>query len=515
MVSRGTGVACVIGIDVGTQSIRALAFDEAGRKLASAARPTPIVAAETGGEHDPETIIQTVIAALSDVGRALAGRPVAGLAIASFGESCVLVGAGGEALSPAIAWFDRRTEAEARSLGAKIDPARLFAITGQPLDPTLTLCKLAWMRAHWPEAAARARRVLMMADWIAFRLCGEAATDPTLASRTLYFDIHQRRWSGELLALIGADAALPARLLPSGSALGTMRAQILAETGLAGRPVVAVGGHDHLVGSFAAGLVGPGTALDSLGTSEPLLLATDAPLGDPRLLDRGYFQGAIETDRFMSYLGGSIYSSGGAIEWIRALTGSASHAELIAEAEVVPAGSRGVLFLPHLANGPPPDPDPNARGAFLGLATGTTRGALFRAVLEGLALQSRRMLDGMTGFLGVTPPRAIRVIGGGSRNALFLSIKANAFARPITVVDEPEATALGAALLGGIAAGIWPNLDGALAGLDRREHVVEPDATADLYESLRTMAFERVHEALKPVNRGLADFQEIVKLRPG
>ena len=166
---------------------------------------------------------------------------------------------------------------------------------------------------------------------------------------------------------------------------------------------------------------------------------------------RGYIQGAMESERKISYLQAGLFNAGGAMEWLRSVVGGISQEALIAEAAEIPAGSHGVVFLPHLGGGSPPEPDPNAHGAFFGLTPQTTPARLYRAVLEGLAIQSRLMLDGMATLSGATPPREIRVIGGVSRNRLFLSIKANALARPITVVDEPEATALGAALFGGVA----------------------------------------------------------------
>jgi xylulokinase len=155
--------------------------------------------------------------------------------------------------------------------------------------------------------------------------------------------------------------------------------------------------------------------------------------------------------------------------------------------------------------------DPHARGAFLGLTPETTTAALYRAVLEGLALQSRVMLDGMAALDGIDEPQALRLIGGVSRNRLFAQIKANVFGRPLSVVEEPEATALGAALLGGIAAGIYPNLDAALAGLRSRETTIEPNHERERYEALRVMVFERIHERIEPLNRQISAFNDSAK----
>ena len=493
---------CLIGIDVGTQSIRASTFDAHGRKIAQAARPTPVRVLDGGrGEYDPDLLFATVLACLSETARALAGRPVA-----SLGESCVLLDEQGRSLAPSIVWHDRRTEAAAQSIGERIGIDRLFELTGLALDPTLTLCKLAWMREHWPDAVARARRIHTMADWIAFRLSGVSATDHTLASRTLYFDIHRRQWSDELLALVGLDPAILAPVAASGAPLGPVRPEILAETGLAGRPIVAAGGHDHVCGSYAGGIVRPGMMLDSMGTAEAVLLATAAPQRDPAVMRHGFIQGAIATHRALAYLGGTNNSCGGAIEWFRAIAGNPPHEALIAEAGAVPPGSQGVVFLPHLVYGPPPDPDTASRGAFIGLTAHVTRAALYRAVLEGLALQMRVMLEAMAALPGIALPSEIRAIGGNARNPLFMAIKASVYGRPVTVVDEPEASALGAALLGGVAAGLWPDLDAALAGLERRDHVVEPQREqAERYDALRTTVFEPLQPALKALNRALAD----------
>jgi xylulokinase len=496
----------LIGVDVGTSSVRAVAFDGQGRKLAAGSRPTPINAVEGGGEYDPDAIWDRVAEALSEVGAALRGRPVAGMAVASVGESAVLIGDAGEALAPSIAWFDRRTEPQAAMIAERPGADRVFEITGLAIEHFFTLPKLMWMREHWPEAVARTRHVLMMADWIAFRLSGEMATDLSLASRTLYFEIGKRQWSAEMLALAGLGTGVPARLAPSGTPLGRLRSEVAAATGLVGAPVVAVGGHDHVIGAFAVGLNEPGTVVNSIGTAEILLLATARPLADIETIRRGYVQGALGGDREMSYLGAGLFNSGGAMEWLRAVVGSASQEELMAAASEVPAGSHGVVFLPYLGGGAPPDPDIHGHGAFFGLTPQTNPARLYRAVMEGLAMQSRLMLDGMATLRGSTEPREVRVIGGVSRNRLFLSIKANALARPIIVVDEPEATALGAALFGGVAGGLFSSLEAALPGLERKEFLVEPDETAARYETLRAMVFQNIHGRVRPINRSLAAF---------
>jgi xylulokinase len=495
------------GVDCGTQSVRGLLADRRGRTLALASRPTPTRHLGLGAaEHDPGALWQAVVEVLRELAAAMpAGAEVAGIACASVGESVVLLDAEGAPLGPVAAWYDRRTDADLAALLALPGAARIADITGMPPDPTLTLPKLMRLRRTDPAGFARARRALNVADWIAWMLCGEAATDSSLATRTLLFDLAERTWSAELLALAGLDPALLPTLRPSGTRLGRVREDVLAEIGLPGRPVVGVGGHDHVVGSFAAGATRPGVLLDSLGTAEALFRTVGGRLPNQAAREAGFWQGAVALDRPFGYIGAGISSSGGAVEWLRGIMGGADRDALIGAAAAVPPGSCGVVFLPHLANAPPPHADLAARGAFIGLTSDTTRGMLLRAVLEGLALEARQSAVAMSALPGVGVPEQIRLIGGGTRNALFLRIKAAAFGRTLLVMDEPEATALGAALLGGLAAGLWPTLDDALAELDSAPREVAPDLHwSACYDTFFEANYRGVYPALAPLHRSLA-----------
>ncbi len=504
----------LIGIDLGTQSIRALLADSRGRTVACAARATPAIHIGAGqAEYDPEALWCLTLETLRELAAAVpAGGAVAGIACASMGEACVLIDAAGAPLGRAITWFDRRTEAQAAAFEKRIGAARLFAITGLPADPTLTLCKLLWHRDHQPDLFARARGVLNIANWIAFRLSGVAASDESLASRTLCIDTATRTWSAEVLAAAGIDLALLPPLRASGSPLGPVRPEILAAAGLPGHPVVGVGGHDHVCGGFAAGAGRPGVLLDSMGTAEALYLTVDRPVVNEGNRHLGFWQGLVRLDRPFAYMGAGINSSGGTIEWFRNLLGDAEHPvpardKLIAEAAAVPPGCHGTAFLPHLAYATQPNVDLASRGGFAGLTTSTSRGALFRAVLEGLAMEARQCVDAMAAMPGVGTPDEIRVIGGGTRNPLFLRIKASVYGRKLIVIGEPEATALGAALLGGLAAGLWPDMDAALAAIDRPSEVVDPEPEwTERYESLYRSVYQGLYPALAPVNHALSRF---------
>ena len=398
----------LVGIDIGTQSIRALLADTRGRTIACVGRPTPTIVLGPGqAEYDPERLFETVVATLRELAPHVpAGGEVLGIACASMGEACVLVDAAGAPLANAITWFDRRTEAVTAALAERLGEARAFRIAGMPIDPTFTLPKLLWHRETDRAAFDRVRRVLNLGDWVAYRLGGEAATDPSLASRTLYLDMAARNWSDEILGIVGLDRDILPPIRPSGTRLGPVRQGVLAATGLPGRPVVGVGAHDHVCGGFAAGAGRPGVLLDSLGTAEALFQTVAHPVLTEANRHVGFIQGIVGLHRPFAYFGTGINSSGGTIEWLRHMLGGAEGRDaLIAEAAALPPGAHGTAFLPHLAYGTPPHADRASRGAFLGLTTGTTRGAMFRAVLEGLALEARLAVDAMAAQPGAGQPK--------------------------------------------------------------------------------------------------------------
>ncbi len=499
-----------VGVDVGTGTIRAFAFDRRGRAVAGAISPSPFAALlKADGFVDAEQVWQQVASVLAAIARDLPqGSGVAGVAVASVGESCVLVGEDGTAVAPVLAWFDRRTRQVCDRLARAIGAEPIFQASGLTIDPTLGLCKLVWMQETWPEAFAKTRTILNIADWIAFRLSGEAATDFSLASRTMALDLKGGGWSEGMADLAGIRTALFAPLKPSGSNLGPLRKDVASALGLHGQIAVAVGAHDHLSGSIAAGVTSPGILLDSMGTAELLLLATPAPVLDREIVRRGYVQGRMAVDRQWFYIGAGLNSSGGAIDWFRSTwkdSVETAHEQLISSARMVAIGCDGVCFAPHLAFAPPPHPDAKARGAFVGLTTQTDRKVLYRALLEGLAMESRSMADGIATLPAVSDVREIRAIGGNSKNALLLEIKASVFNRAIKVIDEAEASALGAALFAGIAAGSYRGLDDALANLNRPLHTVEPNAEwTRQYEDLYSSIHQRMYDALRGINHAIA-----------
>lgn len=491
----------LLGIDIGTTNIKTILFDPTGATVAQASVRTPTHYPRPNWAYfDANETWGAVVQGLRTVTAQVDANRIAGMAVASYGETGVPLDEQGQPLYQAIAWFDGRTAEQAAWLEKTIGQEQLFAITGSAVQPIFTLCKLLWLRDHEPDVLARTRRWLNMADYIAYRLCGVPAADLSLASRMLCMDLHRRQWATDLIATIGIDPAILAPLQSSGTALGAVLPEVARATGLPTRALVAVGGHDHVVGALALGVTRVGDMLDSIGTAEAIFLPVDQPIRDPNFGRQGYSQGVHVAGQY--YLIGGLYTSGACIDWFReSCGGGADYATIIAEAEQVAAGSLGAFFIPHMRLANSPHVDPMARGAFIGLHTDMKRGALFRAIVEGLSYEVRYSLEPMLDYMKLSNLGKVYVAGGGAYNELYTRIKASIFNHPLTVVSVKESTALGAAVLGGVGAGVYPDLPTALAQLRFAQETIEPVATdAAIYEAAYRNVYQHIYDALRPLH---------------
>ena len=498
----------VVGLDVGTTNIKCLALDVTGKIVAQSFEPTPRAHPRSDWtDFEPEPIwnavCQAIRAAVAQLDRREAIR---GIAASSLAESVVPIDAQGQPLAPAIAWFDPRTAAEYEWIRARVGDETLFKITGLNPDPMFGLCKILWLKNHNRAAFEKARCWLHLADYVAFRLCGVPATDPSLACRTLAYDLHRRVWSNEIIEAAGIQPSCFPPIRKSGTALGTVTPESACVTNLSETAVVSVGLHDHISGAFVAGGLTSGVLLDSIGTSESLNSVLRESLSDERVAAHGLAQGAIWIEEPINYLTGGLLTAGAAIEWFRReIAGKATITDLVAEASSVDQAVP--VFLPHLIRSLTPHPDGQACGAFIGIRSTTTRGAMFRAVLEGLAFEARAIADTMVAVAGLAPFEKIITIGSSSENRLLTQIKADVYGFPIHVNPVREAVSLGAALLAGIGSGTFGSPSAAVQTARRDEIIVEPnpersarlqerfdEVYRDLYGQLR-LAHQRLRAA--------------------
>jgi xylulokinase len=473
----------LFGIDVGTSATKGLAIDPAGEVLAIEEADYPLSTPRPGwSEQDPEDwwrATETVIGRLT----ARAGDP-AGIGLSGQMHGLVALDENDRPLRPAILWNDQRTQAECDEIEQTIGLQRLIALTGNRALTGFTAPKLLWLRHHEPDIYARITKVALPKDYVRLRLTGEHATDVSDASGTLLLDVAGRRWSEEVLTALDIDPAWLPRPLESPDVSGTTSAGI----------PVAAGAGDQAAGALGVGVDRPGPLSIALGTSGVVFAALEQFAADPQARVHAFCHAVPGAWHAM----GVMLSAAGSLAWLR--TATDPHAEydtLLAEAQQWPPGTENLLFLPYLAGERTPHADPEARGAFTGLSIRHNRGALVRAVLEGVAFGLRDSLDLITD-LGDRPQTG-RVSGGGARSDLWTQIVASTLELPLERVAVDEGAAFGAAILGGVAAGAWPDVHTAVRATVKPRQRVDPNPDwiavyaeqreryRDLYPALRAV----------------------------
>ncbi len=473
----------LFGIDVGTSGVKGLAIDPSGSVLASAEVGYPLATPRPGWvEQDPEDWWRATEHVLADL-RARAGRP-SGIGLSGQMHGLVALDSADRVLRPAILWNDQRTGAECGEIEQTIGLDRLIALTGNRALTGFTAPKLLWMRRHEPDLYGRIARIALPKDYVRLRLCGEHCTDVSDASGTLLLDVARRRWSEGMLSALDLDPAWLPRALES--------PEVSGETG-DGVPVAA-GGGDQAAGALGVGVDRPGPVSVVLGTSGVVFAALERFAADREARVHAFCHAVPGVWHAM----GVMLSAAGSLGWLRhAVAPAGSYDDLLAGAAGWPAGTEGLVFLPYLAGERTPHADPDARGAFVGLELRHDRGALTRAVLEGVAFGLRDSLDLVAG-LGAAPLVG-RVSGGGARSDLWLAIVASVLELPLERVAVAEGAAFGAAILAGVSAGTWPDIPAAVAAAVRTRDRIEPmPEWVEVYREQR----ER-YRALYPALRSL------------
>ena len=451
----------LVGLDVGTSAVKGVAIDEEGQVLATASADYPLSRPQPGwSEQEPEDwwrAAEEVLGRLPDGPVGLTGQ-MHGLVVLD-GEQRVL--------RPAILWNDQRTAAECAEIEERVGFAQLLELTGNRALTGFTAPKLLWLRRHEPELYGRIQHVLLPKDYVRLRLTGELAVDVADASGTLLFDVRRRAWSEEVCAAL----EIPLDWLPP-----------------AHESTEIAGAGDQAAAALGVGIARPGPVSVVLGTSGVVFAALPSYEHDREGRLHAFCHAVPETWHAM----GVMLSAAGSAAWLGEVLG-ADLAELEREAARWPAGSEGLLFAPYLAGERTPHPDPDARGAFVGLSARHDRGALWRAMLEGVAFALRDSLE-LLRELGARPETG-RVSGGGARSELWLRILASVLGLPLETTESEEGSAFGAALLAGVRAGVFADADAAVAHCVRPHRRFEPEWDYD--DGYRR--FRRLYPTLRPL----------------
>ena len=490
-----------LGIDVGTSGVKAILVTDDGTVDASATSPLTLSTPQPGwAEQDPEAWWSATIEALRALLAQRPDAPVVSIGISGQMHSSVFLDANASVIRPALLWCDGRTTAECAEITrAAGGEESLRDMVCNPALEGFTLPKVLWLRNHEPESYRRLATVMLAKDFIRLRLTGVMASEPSDASGTLMFDPAAMQWSDRLLRAVNVRRSLLPDVGGSSDVLGNVSASAAAATGLpAGTPVVG-GGADNACGAAGVGVIAPGEAVASWGTSGTVLAPTATPVVDPKLRAHTFCHVAPN----VWYVMGVVLSAGGAFGWFRdqlarELRDSANvDAQLDVEAGAVAPGAEGVTFLPYLQGERTPHRDASARGAFLGLSLAHTRAHMTRAVIEGVCFAMR---DSLTILHELQlSPSSLLLTGGGARSALLRQLQADVYGMSVTTVNREEGPAYGAALLGAVGIGAFADLAAAARATLTRSPFEAPTVGAhEQYEHVYAR-YRAAYGALRPV----------------
>jgi len=503
----------ILAHDLGTTGNKATLYDDQGTLVSSAFFGYDTKYAQVGwAEQNPEDWWKAVCASTQELLQKarIGGDEVACIVFSGQMMGCVPIDRKGRALRDAIIWADQRSVEQTEWMAKQISPEEVYRITGHRLSPSYSAAKMLWIRDHQPDLYAEAYKFVHAKDAIVARLTGAFATDCSDASGMNLYDLEGGEWSEAILQAVKIDPAQLADVHRSIDVVGEVKSDIAEEVGVApGTPVV-IGGGDGVCAAAGAGVVSEGSAYNYIGSSSWIGLATKAPIYDPAM--RTFNWAHLVPSLFSPT--GTMQTAGGSYQWIRdqlcplevecaANLGLSPYELMNLQADRSPIGARGLIFLPYLLGERSPRWNPNARGAFIGLTMTHGRADMIRAVLEGVALNLRGVLEA---FLdqGATI-EAIRVIGGGARSKLWNQIMANVYGR---VILRPalleEATSMGAAIAGGVGVGLFPDF----SVVERLTPIaatteVDPQAKA-AYDRLYEV-FEAAYQALAPIYDQIAE----------
>ena len=446
-----------LGIDTSTTSSKALLIDEQGNVIAVASHPHTLQTPKPlWSEQNPHEWWEAVTASIKSVleKAGISGDRVGAIGLTGQMHGLVLLDDAGNVLRPAILWNDQRTQSQCDEIHQIVGKEKFIQITGNVALTGFTAPKILWVKENEPDVYAKANHVLLPKDYVRLKLTGEYAMDKADGAGTVLFDLKARDWSDEVLSALEIPRAWMPQTFEGTEFTGTVNEEAAALTGLKVGTPVAAGGGDQAAGAVGVGAVEPGIVGLTVGTSGVVFATTPSALIEPE----GRLHAFCHAVPGMWHFMGVMLSAAGSLQWYRdTLAPDVSFDDLLKEAELIPAGSEGLQFLPYLSGERTPHPDPLARGAFIGLTIRHTRAHMTRAVLEGVAFGLKDSFT-LIQDAGLGTITQVRASGGGVKGALWRQILASVLEAELVTVNTIEGGAYGAALLAGVGAGAWSDV---------------------------------------------------------
>ncbi len=439
----------VIGLDVGSSGCKAGLYLEQGKLIKLARRSYAQTLSGSFRVIDPRALLTCVFDTLREVAAQFGGE-ISGVSVSSFGESCVCVDGRGEAVSDIMLYTDPRGAGQAERLLAACDESRFIAETGVYPAGMYSLAKMMYYREKCPEIYAQTRKFMLIQDYIIYKLTGEAVLDYSLASRTMAFDVGQKRWSSYALNLAEIPENMLSRVCASGTLAGGVTNAAARETGLAPGTSVFTGGHDQVCAAVGSGILSPGESVDGLGSVECITPLFERPLGSELVKSGGYVNVPYADGKnYVTYAFN--FTSGALIDWYRN-TFFPEKPDFFSEMEAnMPSVPSSVVVLPYFAGAATPHMDPSATGVIAGLKLSTDAFGIYRAVLEGTTFEMKLNLERLESS-GVNI-RSFTAAGGGASSEKWMQLKADVLQVPFRTLKDKEAGVCGAAMLASVGSG--------------------------------------------------------------
>jgi L-fuculokinase len=480
--------SAVIVWDCGSTNVRAVAMSREGKVLAEAKAPNQTIPQPEGKPEWRIWDIEKIFADLCDltgrVTRQIDGGAVKGLIVTTWGADVAPVDRDGRLVYPLISWQCPRTMDIMERIKREASPFDIFRRTGYQVLSFNTLLKLIWLHENDPAIWSKTFKVMNHTGILNHRLTGKFSVDPTMAGTSMAYCIAHRRWDNDLLNLAGTDDQIWPPTVEPGSVIGTVLPDLAGKMGLPNDTLVLAGGHDTQFALYGSGAA-PEEAILSSGTWEILLARTKPFEPNRQTFESGIL---IEQDACRDLVDPQfLMMASGTLEWVRnrfwaGESEAGIYGKMTAEAAEVPAGANGAVFLANFMPECGPAGHYNSPGAILGLNLNRTRGEVYRAALEGLSFQLRHALEVFSQTIGYEP-KAVRIVGGGSRNTLWNQIRADVTGLPVVTVTHTEATVLGAAMFAFVGTGGYRSLDEARSAIDVGQNQILPSSDRAAYEN--------------------------------
>ena len=510
----------LLGIDVGTTGTKALLIDTSGKVAASATKEYPLHTPRPGwAEQDPADWWRGTVDAIREVMANAGARPVEvrGLGLSGQQHGSVFLDRDHNVLREALLWCDQRTAAQCAWIH---DAVGFDKVVEETLNPVLTgfqAPKIVWLRDNEPDLYSRLRMILLPKDYIRYLLSGDFATEVSDAAGTSLLNVGKRQWSDVMLSGLGLTEDMLPRVYESPVASTRISQSAAEATGLWPGMPIAGGGGDNACSAVGNGVIEEGIVQVSVGTSGTVF----SPMKEPKLDSKLRVHTFCHAVPGQWHAMGVVLSAGGSLRWFRdalcgeekaeaAARGVDPYEIITASASGAPIGSEGLVFLPYLTGERTPHPDPHARGVFMGLGLRHDKSHMARAVMEGICYALR---DSLEIFRQMKLPIAeIRNTGGGSRSPFWRQMQSDVFRAPLVGMAIDEGAAFGAAVLGGVAAGVWPDVPAACAAAVRTREPVHPHRHASAIYNKYYPIYRGLYPSLKRHYARLAGVVE--KLNP-